>query len=96
MTMNVTQKDDELTITGSVSAYGETVQFPAITGTISDTGFFTATAGGTTTVLPDPECGSITTASFTLTFRDDTARYHESVTYSFCGRVAFDAQLTRS
>lgn len=95
MSMLVVQHDDGLTITGSISILGETFHLPALTGRISKTGFFTLTGGGVATATSDPECGTVTAAAFTLTFRDDTARLHESSTTTRCGTLAYNAQLTR-
>lgn len=95
MNLTVVQADDQLTITGSATILGSTIQLPAITGTVNETGFFTATAGGAAGTVSDPNCGTITTTSATLNFTGDSARYHETATTSWCGAWAFDATLTR-
>ena len=95
MSINVVQQDDQLTVTGSITVLGTTSQLPAITGTINETGFFTATSGGASGSAPDPTCGVITTTSSTLNFSGDTARFHETATTDYCGSWAFDATLAR-
>lgn len=95
MIMTVVQAGDQLTITGSVTFLDETSQLPAITGTINETGFFTVTAGGSSPRESHPECGSMTTTSSTLNFSDQTARFHQSVSTTYCGSLSFDATLTR-
>ena len=96
MIMVVAQSDEQLTITGSITFLGETVQLPAITGTINETGFFTATAGGFSETTSDPECGTWTTTSSTLTFSGATARLQESVSSPSCGNLSLFGTLTRT
>ncbi len=95
MTLAVTQADDQITVTGSTTFMGETQQLPAITGTINETGFFTATAGGAASSPPDPECGISTTTASTLSFSGRTARFHQTISTTYCGGFSFDAELTR-
>lgn len=95
MVLTVVQATEQLTITGSVTFFGSTSQIPAITGTINETGFFTATAGGATAAAPDPDCGVMTTTSATINFSGGTVRFHQSITTTYCGSLAFDATLTR-
>ena len=95
MTMTVVQADDQITVTGSTTFMGETQQLPAITGTINETGFFTATAGGSAPSSPDPDCGISTTTASTLSFAGRTARFHQTISTTHCGGFSFDAELTR-
>ena len=95
MTMSVVQADDQITVTGSMTFMGETSQLPAITGTINETGFFTATAGGAAPSASDDECGIATTTASTLSFSGRTARFHQSISTTYCGGLSFDAELTR-
>lgn len=96
MRMDVAQAGAELTITGSITFLGETVQLPAVTGIINETGFFTATAGGFSSTTSDPQCGTVTTTSATLTFSGDTARLQETASTSFCGNLSMFGTLTRA
>lgn len=97
MSMVVAQSDEQLTITGSITFLGETTQLPAITGTINETGFFTATAGGFSgSTSSDPQCGTWTPTSSTLTFSGGTARLQESASSPFCGTLNLFGTLTRA
>ena len=94
--MAVVQAGSQLTISGSLTFPGMTVQLPAVTGMINETGFFTATSGGFSTgAASDDICGTITPTSSTLTFSGSTAQLHESATTDFCGTLTLDATLTR-
>ncbi len=95
MNITVVQQDNQLTVTGSITVLGVTSQLPAITGTINETGFFTATGGGAASTFPDPTCGVITATSSTLTFSGNSARFLETATTQYCGSWSFDATLTR-
>jgi len=96
MSMVVAQSGAELTITGSITFLGETTQLPAITGTVNETGFFTATAGGFSGTASDPQCGTLTTTSATLTFSGGTARLQESASSTYCGNLSLFGTLTRA
>ena len=96
MSMVVAQSDEQLTITGSITFLGETTQLPAVTGTINETGFFTATAGGFSGTTSDPQCGTWTTTSATLSFSGGTARLQESASSAFCGTLNLFGTLTRA
>ena len=95
MRIVVRQSGAQVTITGSLTFLGETLELPAITGTINATGFFTATAGGFAGTVDDPTCGRITTTSSSLTFTGRTARYTETANTQFCGTWNLSAVLTR-
>ena len=97
--MVVVQAGSQLTISGSMTFDGVTMQLPKVTGTINETGFFTATAGtdgfSPGAAASDDTCGTITSTSSTLTFSGSTAQLHESATTDFCGTLTLDATLTR-
>ena len=96
MRMVVVQAGAQLTITGSMSFGGQTIDLPAITGTINQTGFFTITAGGYyEDAADDGECGRITPTSSSLTFSGRTARYQESADSQHCGSLQLSGTLTR-
>lgn len=96
MQMVVVQSGSQLTITASMSLGGQTVDLPAITGTINRTGFFTVTAGGYyENTTDDVECGRITPTSSSLTFSGRTARYQESADSQHCGTLQLSGTLTR-
>ena len=93
--LNVVQAGSQLTITGSITVLGQTIQLPAFTGNINQTGFFTATSGGGASTGVDPTCGTISTTSATLAFTGNTARYVENATTQFCGSWVISGTLTR-
>ena len=95
MRMVVVQAGAQLTVTGSLTFLGETVDLPAVTGTVNETGFFTTSAGGFTGAVSDETCGTLTTTSDTLTFSGSTARISESATSEFCGSIQVSGTLTR-
>ena len=68
MHMVLVQAGAQLTITGSMMLLGETVELPPVTGTVNETGFFTATTGGFSGTVSDETCGTLTTTHATLTF----------------------------
>ena len=96
MRMVVVQAGSQLTITGSMMFLGETVELPAVTGTVNETGFFTVTAGGFSGTVSDETCGTLTTTSATLTFSGSTARITETATTEFCGNIQLSGTLTRA
>ena len=93
--MNVTQSGAQLTITGSISFAFGSHEIPALTGTINQTGFFTVTAGGTTLVADDPNCGQITSAASTITFSGRQMRIVETIGTELCGSIELAGTLTR-
>ena len=95
-TMTVVQSGSQLTITGSATIAGETIQMPAVTGTINATGFFTLTGGGSlVSEWEDPTCGTMQIVSSTLTFSGRTLRYVESATTTLCGPLQISMSLSR-
>ena len=86
--MEVAQAGDQLTITGSITLGGQTIQIPAVTGTLNATGFFTIAAGSTVVdTIQDQTCGTMRASRSTLTFSGRTARYVEELTTTRCGPV---------
>jgi hypothetical protein len=94
MRMNIVQSGSRLTVNGAATFGGESIRLPAITGIVDETGFFTPTSGGDSS-LADPDCGTFTATSFTLTFSGNTVRYDEQATTSFCGHLQLSGTLTR-
>ena len=94
--MTVVQAGAQLTITGSVTVSGATVQIRAVTGTINSTGYFTPMRRSFTDRVTDPTCGTITPVDASLTFAGNTARYVENATTTFCGALQFSGTLRRS
>lgn len=92
---DVAQAGAQLTISGSITFLGETVQLPApITGTINATGFFTPTSGWVEEVN-DPDCGRVTSTSASITFSGRTMRLVETASTDFCGNFELSGSLNR-
>ena len=72
--LDVAQSDSEVTIAGTVTVLGETVQLPSVTGRINMTGFFTPTAGGDATAGYDATCGAWRYSSATISFSGRSMR----------------------
>lgn len=93
--MTVTQSGSQLTISGTIAFDGQGAQLPPITGSIDQSGLFTATDGGAAAVMTDTTCGLVATTSATLNFSGRTARYVEQVTTTLCGNWTLSGTLTR-
>ena len=93
--MTVVQAGSQLTISGSLTFSGATVQITAVTGTINRTGFFAPARRSFTNRVTDPTCGAITPVDASLTFAGTTARYVENATTAFCGTWQFSGTLRR-
>ncbi len=95
MQLVVVQDGAQLAITGSITFFGETTEQPAITGTIDETGSFTAASGEFAGTDVDPECGRSTVTSFSLMFSGSTARLQVTLASDSCGTFTLDGELTR-
>ena len=94
MRIEVAQSESQLTITGSITLLEES-KLPAVTGTINETGFFTAKEGGYSDIDFDRDCGVILTTSSTLTFSGSTAKVFESATTERCGDLEMSGTLNK-
>lgn len=95
MRMVVVQDGAQLTITASITLFGETTEQPAITGTLDESGAFTVAAGEFSGAEVDPECGTSTLTGFTLMFSDSTARLQVTYSSDSCGTFTLEGELTR-
>lgn len=95
MQMVVVQDGEQLTITASITLFGETTEQPAITGTIDENGSFTVASGEFAGTDIDPECGTSTVASFTLMFSGSMAKLQVTLASDSCGTFTLDGDLTR-
>ena len=95
MTATVVQSGNQVTINASIAGpINRTL--PTLTGTINETGFFTATAGGgSSEPFNDPDCGQIRPTSATLAFVGSTMTLVEDATSEFCGQISLEATLIR-
>ena len=94
--LTVVQAGAQLTVSGSLTLLGQTVQVAAVTGTVNATGFFTVSGGGFAGAVDDATCGTIRGTSASLTFSGNTARYVETDTTDFCGNWNFSGTLTKN
>jgi len=94
MSLTVTQVGEQVSITGSMLAAGQTVVLPAMNGTVNATGFFTLTSGSWTSEY-DALCGNHRLIDGSLTFSDRNAQYVKHEATDFCGSWALTGTLTR-
>ncbi len=92
--LDVAQAGAQLTITGSITFLGETVQLPAIMGIINATGIFTPTSGWVEEVN-DPDCGRVTSTNASVTFFGRTLRLVETASTDSCGNFELSGTLSR-
>ena len=92
--MVVVQADAQVTITQTWTLDAQTIPWPAVTGTINATGFFTP-AGGPTPASVDPTCGTIQPLQSSTTFSGNTVQYIETDSTQNCGNWTFNGTLTR-
>ena len=98
MRMVVVQSGSDVTLSGSITVAGTTINLPAQTGTVSSTGTFMATSSGVIdyeAALETSQCGTIHPISGSLAFSGNQARLEESANTDYCGRIQFSATLTR-
>jgi hypothetical protein len=80
------QSGSQVTINSSMTFDGVPVDLPAVTGNINATGYFTVTAGGSSSNTPyDQRCGYVTSIGSSLTFSGNTAQYVQTYTTDYCG-----------
>ena len=84
------QSGSEVTITSRVTIDGTPIDLNAVTGNINRTGFFTATASGSSSgPIYDQTCGYIVAISSSLTFSGSTVQFAETDTTDYCGTWRF-------
>ena len=95
-TLTVVQSGDQVTVSGSWTVLGLTVDLPAFTGTINRTGNVTGQQSGLTAApYSTPECGLFTPVSGDLTFNGRTARLSGITNTERCGVMQITATMTR-
>lgn len=86
--LTVSQSGSEVTIAGTFSLFGAPVPIPALTGTVDAGGSFSPTGGrGLDTWVTDdhdPDCGTVTSSSSSISFAGETMRIHASVESASC------------
>ena len=93
--VTVVQAGSRVTLTGSLTVGGQSVEIPAVTGTVNATGFFTRTSGSLIDSIEDPTCGRVTDAGGSVTFSGRTVRIVDNATTQFCGNLQLSGTLTR-
>ena len=94
--MQVVQAGSQVTLTGSQTIAGDTVQLAALTGSINTTGFFTVSAGGSHIDGDvEPTCGRWNITTATRTFVGRTLQIVVSAITTYCGVLDYSATLTR-
>jgi len=92
--MVVVQAGSQVTITHTWTiSTTQVLNFPAITGTVNATGFFTPASSFPSSV--DPLCGTVTPVSSSTTFSGNTVQYIENDSTQRCGNWTFTGTLTR-
>ena len=90
------QSGSQVTITATLTIDGVALNLAAVTGNINATGYFTATAGGSSSdSVYDQTCGYVTPTGTSLTFSGNTARFVETATTDYCGNWNFSGTLYR-
>ena len=89
------QSGAEVTISGTVTLAGTTVEVTSFTGTINATGFFTAMDTGVSGTVSDETCGRYRPMSSSLTFSGREVRLVENAGSDYCGNVHLSGTLTR-
>ena len=95
MKVIVIQAGSQLTITGSVTLIGTTIQLTAISGTINSSGYFTIEKSGGVGQVRDKECGVLRTLSFSITFLNNSIKYVEDISTDYCGIFQFSGTLSK-
>jgi len=94
--MEVIQVGTEMTLSGTEIFFGQQPRaLAAITGTVSQTGFFTASGVARIASWDDPECGRISSANHTIAFANKNLRITENILTPKCGTILFSALLVR-
>lgn len=95
--IEVVQSKSQMTISGTETFTGELPRsMPAITGNVSDTGFFTPQGGSRIATWEDANCGRVASTKNTLAFANQNLRITETILTSECENVLFSALLIRA
>ena len=87
------QVGSQMTISRTETIEGQIAAIPAVTGQISEAGFFSATQRGSIGTYRRAMCGRYTSVHFTLAFASGNLRITERLATSTCGEVTFSAVL---
>ena len=94
--VEVVQSDRQMTVSGTETILGEPPRaMPAVTGTVSVTGFFTPQGAPRIGTWDDVKCGRIVSTKNTLAFANSNLRITETILTPMCGSVLFSALLIK-
>ena len=86
---------NQMTLSGTETVEGQVMAVPAITGQVSETGFFTPQRRAGLGAFRAPQCGQVTITDVTMAFASENLRITEQWTTSTCGRGTFSAVLLK-
>jgi len=89
------QSGGQMTISGTETIQGQVIAIGAITGQVSETGFFSAARRGTIGTYRHVSCGRYTSTDFTMAFASGNLRITEHLTTAKCGEMTFSAVLVK-
>ncbi|MYN65479.1 MAG: hypothetical protein F4X11_10685 [Acidobacteria bacterium] len=95
MRIDVTQSGSQVTVSGSMSLFGETEEIGTVTGTINEAGEFMFPGDSfVSEAANDPDCGEHG-VTMSLVFSDGTATFGQVVETAECGQFRLNATLTK-
>ena len=95
MRIAAAQSGSQVTVSGSITFFGETEELEQIPGTINEAGEFTFPGDDLVgETLNDPDCGEHS-VTMSLVFSDGTAKFGQVVETAACGQFRLDATLTK-
>ena len=95
MRIEVTQSGSQVTVSGSITFFGETEEIEPISGTINEAGEFMFPGDGLVAeTMNDPDCGEHS-VTMSLVFSDGTATFTQVVETTGCGQFHVNATLTK-
>lgn len=96
MRVVVTQSGAQVTMSGSITLYGETEELPATVGTIDEAGEFTFSGDELDNLtMDDADCGESELTSVSFVFSGRTATFSQTIETAECGDWHISATMTR-
>lgn len=96
MRLVATQSGAQVTLSGSITLYGETEELPATVGSINEAGEFTFSSDGFDDLTTDDaECGETELTGVSLVFSGRTATFNQTIETAECGDWKVSATMTR-
>lgn len=95
MRIVVTQSGSQVTVSGSITFFGEAEEIGPTPGTINEAGEFTFSGDGLVgETMNDPDCGE-SSVTMSLVFSDGTATLNQVVETVACGQFHVSATLPK-